>query len=96
MSRQKQRERSQHAVDEAQSALGKAEQEYTRRAAALRFEIEPIEEKLSAEEADWDKERQRLKAALRRTAESRIVRVTLARLHCRATSPALHSPLRGQ
>jgi hypothetical protein len=69
VSRQKQRERSQHAVDEAQSALGKAEQEYTRRAAALRFEIEPIEEKLSAEEANWDKERQRLKAALRRTAE---------------------------
>ena len=69
MSRQKQRERSQHAVDEAQSALGKAEQEHTRRAAALRFEIEPIEEKLSAEEANWDKERQRLKAALRRTAE---------------------------
>jgi hypothetical protein len=27
VSRQKQRERSQHAVDEAQSALGKAEQE---------------------------------------------------------------------
>jgi hypothetical protein len=65
----KQRERRQHAVDEAQSALGKAEQEHTRRAAALRFEIEPIEEKLSAEEANWDKERQRLKAALRRTAE---------------------------
>ena len=63
------KQRGQHAVDEAQSALGKAEQEHTRRAAALRFEIEPIEEKLSAEEADWDKERQRLKAALRRTAE---------------------------
>jgi hypothetical protein len=66
-SRQKQRERRQHAVDKAQAAL--AEQEYTRRAAALRFEIEPIEEKLSAEEADWDKERQRLKAAFRRAAE---------------------------
>jgi hypothetical protein len=57
----------QHAVDKAQAAM--AEQEYTRRAAAVRFEIEPIEEKLSAEEADWDKERQRLKAAFRRAAE---------------------------
>jgi hypothetical protein len=66
-SRQKQRERRQFAVDKAQAAL--AEQEYTRRAAKLRFEIEPIEEKLSAEEADWDKERQRLKAAFRRAAE---------------------------
>jgi hypothetical protein len=28
-----------------------------------------IEEKLSAEEADWDREKHRLKAALRRTAD---------------------------
>jgi len=53
-SRQKQRERRQHAVDKAQAALDKAEQEHTRRAAALRSEIEAIEEKLNAEEAKWD------------------------------------------
>jgi hypothetical protein len=68
-SRQKQRERRQHAVDKAQAALDKAEQEHTRRAAALRSEIETIEEKLNAEEAKWDKEKQRLKAASRRAAD---------------------------
>ena len=33
-----------------------------------RSEIDAIEEKLNAEETDWDKEKQRLKAALRRAA----------------------------
>ena len=37
-----------------------------RRAAALRAEIETVEKKLKAEEADWDEEGKRLKAALRR------------------------------
>jgi hypothetical protein len=64
--RQKDRERRQKAVDKAQAALDKAEEEHTRRAAALRAEIEAIEKKLKAEEADWDEEEARLKAALRR------------------------------
>ena len=68
-SRQKQRERRQQAVDKAQPALDRAEQGHTRRAAALRAEIEAIEEKLNAEEAAWHKEKQRLKAALRRAAD---------------------------
>jgi hypothetical protein len=68
-SRQKQRERRQQAVDKAQAALDKAEREHTRRAAALLSEIEAIEGKLNAEEAKWGKEKQRLKAALRRAAD---------------------------
>jgi hypothetical protein len=64
--RQKERERRQQAVGKAQAALDKAEEEHTRRAVALRVEIEAIEEKLNAEEAKWDKEKQRLKAQLRR------------------------------
>jgi hypothetical protein len=64
--RQKERERRQQAIDKAQAALNKAEQEHRRRAAALRSEIETVEEKLKAEEADWDEEGKRLKAALRR------------------------------
>ena len=67
--RQKDRERRQQAADKAQAALDKAEREHTRRAAALRSEIEAIEEKLNAEEAKWDKEKQQLKAALRRAAD---------------------------
>jgi hypothetical protein len=49
--RQKDRESRQQAVDKAQAALDKAEEEHTRRAAALRAEIEAIEKKLKAEEA---------------------------------------------
>jgi hypothetical protein len=64
--RQKERERRQRAIDKAQTALEKAKQEHTRRAAALRAEIEAIEKKLKAEDADWDEEEGRLKAALRR------------------------------
>jgi hypothetical protein len=41
----------------------------TRRAAALCAEIEAIQEKLNAEEADWGKEKQRLKVTLRRAAD---------------------------
>jgi hypothetical protein len=64
--RQKDRERRQEAIDKAQTALEKAEQEHTRRAAALRAEIEAIEKKLKAEDADWNEVEGRLKAALRR------------------------------
>jgi colicin import membrane protein len=54
------------AIDKVLAALNKAEQEQRRRAAALRAEIETVEKKLKAEEADWDEEGKRLKAALRR------------------------------
>jgi hypothetical protein len=64
--RQKERERRQEAVDKAQAALDKAEREHSQRAAALRTEIEAIEKKLKVEDADWDIEEERLKAALRR------------------------------
>jgi hypothetical protein len=64
--RQKEQARRQEAVDKAQAALDKAEEEHAKRAAAMRAEIEAIETKLKAEDADWDEEEGRLKAALRR------------------------------
>jgi flagellar motility protein MotE (MotC chaperone) len=64
--RQKNRARRQEAVDKAQAALDKAEEEHAQRAAALRAEIEAIEKKLKAEEADWDEEANGLKAEPRR------------------------------
>jgi hypothetical protein len=67
--KQRERERRQQAVDKAQAALNKAEQQHARRAAALRTEIEAIEMKLTAENADWDAEERRLKTALRRAHE---------------------------
>ena len=64
--RQKERERRQQAIDKAQAAFDKAEGEHAQRVAALRAEIEAIERKLKSEEADWDGDEKRLKAALRR------------------------------
>jgi hypothetical protein len=64
--RQKDRERRQQAVDKAQAALNKAEQEHAKRAATIQAEVEALEKRSQAEEARWDKEKGRLKAALRR------------------------------
>jgi hypothetical protein len=64
--RQKDRERRQQAIDKAQVAWDKAEQEHAKRAAAIQAEVEAIEKRLQAEDARWDKEKERLKAELRR------------------------------
>jgi hypothetical protein len=64
--RQKERERRQQAVEKAQAALDKAEQEHAKRAAAIQAEIEALEKRSQTEEARWDKEKERLEAALRR------------------------------
>jgi hypothetical protein len=64
--RQRERERRQQAVDKAQAALDKAEQEHAKRAAAIQAEIEALEKRSQTEEARWDKEKERLQAALRR------------------------------
>ncbi|KJC41508.1 TolA protein [Bradyrhizobium sp. LTSP885] len=64
--RQKDRERRQQAVDKAQTALDKAEQEHAKRAAAIQAEVEALEMRSQAEKARWNKEKERLEAALRR------------------------------
>jgi hypothetical protein len=64
--KQKDRERRQQAVDKAQAALDKAEQEHAKRAAAIQAEVEALEERSQTEEARWDKEKERLEAVLRR------------------------------
>ena len=64
--RQKDRERRQQAVDKAQAALDKAEQDHAKRAAAIQADAEAIEKRSQAEKARWDKEKERLGAALRR------------------------------
>ena len=55
--------------DKAQAALDKAERDHAQRVAALRAEIETIESKLKSEDANWDADEKRLKAALRRARE---------------------------
>lgn len=64
--RQKDRERRQLAIDKAQAALDKAEQEHAKRADAIQAEAEAIEKRSQDEKARWDKEKERLVAALRR------------------------------
>jgi len=46
--------------------LDKARQEHAKRAAALQAEAEALEERSHAEDARWDKEKERLEAAIRR------------------------------
>jgi hypothetical protein len=60
------RARRQQATDTAQAALDTAEEKHTQRVAVLRAQIEAIENKVQAEDASWDKEKERLNAALRR------------------------------
>ena len=59
-------QRRREAVDKAQTALDKAEQEHAKRAAAIQAEVEALEKRSQAEKARWDKEKERLQAALRR------------------------------
>ncbi|MGY8685346.1 cell envelope biogenesis protein TolA [Bradyrhizobium sp. UFLA05-153] len=63
---QRERERRQHAIDKAQSALDAARQKHEEKAADIRAELEAVEEKSRAEQARWEKERERLVTALRR------------------------------
>lgn len=64
--RRKEHEHRQQVVDKAQAALDRAEGEHAKRAAAIRAEVEALEKRSQAEDARWDKESERLKAALRR------------------------------
>ena len=63
---QRERERRQHAIDKAQSALDGARQKHEEKAAGIQAELEALEEKSRAEQARWEKERERLATALRR------------------------------
>jgi hypothetical protein len=63
---QKERESRQQAIEKAQAAFDEAEREHRRRAAALRAEVDAIEKKLQAKDADWESQKHWLKAALRR------------------------------
>ncbi len=63
--RQKRRARRQEAIDKAQTALDTAEEKHMQRVVGLRAQIEAIEKKLQAEDANWDEDVKRLKAALR-------------------------------
>jgi hypothetical protein len=62
---QRKRERRQRGGDKAQAALERAEREHAKKVAAIQAEVEALEKKSQAEDARWDKEKERLEAALR-------------------------------
>lgn len=64
--RQKARERRQKAIESAQAALDQAEGRHAEKIAAIRGEIEALEERSQNEESKWAKEMERLTAALKR------------------------------
>jgi hypothetical protein len=57
------------ATAKAQEALDEAEREHAKRAADIRAEFEALEKRARGEEDRWEKERERLQAALRRARE---------------------------
>jgi hypothetical protein len=66
---EQEREHRRQAVIKAQAPLDEAEREHNQRSATLRAQVEVIERKLQAQNADWREEETRLKAALRRARE---------------------------
>jgi len=64
--RRKERERRQQAMDKAQAALDKAKLEHAKKAAVIQVEVESLEMRSQTEDARWDKEKERLEAAVRR------------------------------
>jgi hypothetical protein len=62
----RERERREAAIDKAQNDLDAAEGEHAEKAAAIDAEREAVEKKSRAEDARWEKERDRFRAALKR------------------------------
>jgi colicin import membrane protein len=61
----KQREKRQRAVAKAQAALDKGKGEHDEKVAALEAERDAVDERLQTEETRWERESEKLKAALR-------------------------------
>jgi colicin import membrane protein len=62
----KKRERRERAVAKAQAALDEAERDHDARAAAIDVERAAVEKRAQDEEARWEKQKEKLTAALRR------------------------------
>jgi hypothetical protein len=67
--RERDRERREKATAKAQAALDKAEREHAKKVSLIQAEVEALEKRSRAEDDRWEKERERLQAALRRARE---------------------------
>jgi flagellar motility protein MotE (MotC chaperone) len=65
--RERDRERREKAT--AKAALDKTERKHAKRIAAIQTEVEALEKRSLAEDHRWEKERERLQAAVRRARE---------------------------
>lgn len=63
---QREYQRRQVAIDQAQGALDAAEREHVEKAAIIDAEREAVEKKSQSEEARWEKQRDRLRAVIKR------------------------------
>jgi hypothetical protein len=63
---QRERERRQTVIDKAQNALDAAERKHERMSAVIAAERDAVEKRAGAEDARWEKERDRLRDALKR------------------------------
>ncbi|WP_024512007.1 hypothetical protein [Bradyrhizobium sp. ARR65] len=66
---ERERERRESAIEKAQAALDRAQREHEARAGEIEAEREAIEKRAQAEDARWEKQREKLQAALRRARE---------------------------
>jgi hypothetical protein len=64
--REKERQRRQQAIAKAQAALEKAKRDHDRRAGTIEAERAAVEKRSRAEEARWEKQKEKLETALRR------------------------------
>lgn len=64
--RERDRERREKATAKAQAALEKAERAHAKKASEIQAEIEALDKRSRAEDDRWEKERERLQAAVRR------------------------------
>ncbi|WFU38118.1 cell envelope biogenesis protein TolA [Bradyrhizobium sp. CB82] len=64
--REKERQRQRRAVAKAQEALDEARREHDKRAAAIEAERDELERRSQVEDARWEKQKEKLEAALRR------------------------------
>jgi colicin import membrane protein len=67
--RERDRDRREKATARAQAALDKAEREHAKRAEDIHAEVEALEKRARAEDDRWEKDRERLQAALRQARE---------------------------
>jgi colicin import membrane protein len=67
--RKKQRERRDHAIAKAQTALERAGREHEERVAKIEAERDALERKSQAERGRWAKQKDKLEGALRRASE---------------------------